>query len=294
MIYLIASIILTSYLTLSFKAVGLLKIPVFQAIVFNYITCVITGSIVNGSFPKSSASANEPWFTWAGIMGTMFIVLFNLIGITTQKLGVAVASVANKLSLVIPFVFSLYLYNESSTILKIIGIIMALVAVVFTCLPAKKHENASHKNLSKALTILLPAILFLGSGLLDTLVKYVEQTYLNETNSNAYLITSFGTAATIGSILLIIMIILKKQTFDPRSMLAGIAIGIPNYFSILTLVHVLKQSPGESSTIIPVVNMGIVLFSSVMAWIIFKERLSVINWLGIILSIAAISLIAFG
>ena len=40
--------------------------------------------------------------------------------------------------------------------------------------------------------------------------------------------------------------------------------------------------------------MGIVLFSSVVAWVLFKERLSVINWLGIILSIVAIYFIAFG
>jgi drug/metabolite transporter (DMT)-like permease len=231
---------------------------------------------------------------WAGIMGTMFIVLFNLIALTTQKLGVAVASVANKLSLVIPFVFSLYLYNETSTLLKIIGIIIALVAVVLTCLPPAKNETAAHKKLSRSLIIILPTILFLGSGLLDTLVKYVEQTYLDDSNNNAYLIASFGTAAIIGSIVLLVMIITKKQIFNPKSIIAGIAIGVPNYFSIWSLVHVLKQNPGDSSTIIPVVNMGIVLFSSVAAWLIFKERLSVINWLGIILSVAAISLIAFG
>jgi len=40
--------------------------------------------------------------------------------------------------------------------------------------------------------------------------------------------------------------------------------------------------------------MGIVLFSTVAAWIFFRERLSKLNWLGIILSIAAIAFIAFG
>jgi uncharacterized membrane protein len=50
----------------------------------------------------------------------------------------------------------------------------------------------------------------------------------------------------------------------------------------------------ESSAIIPVNNMGIVLFSSIMAWLLFREKLSVINWLGIFLSLGAIALIAFG
>jgi drug/metabolite transporter (DMT)-like permease len=40
--------------------------------------------------------------------------------------------------------------------------------------------------------------------------------------------------------------------------------------------------------------MGIVLFSAVMAWLLFKERLSVINWLGILLAMGSIALIAYG
>jgi len=40
--------------------------------------------------------------------------------------------------------------------------------------------------------------------------------------------------------------------------------------------------------------MGIVLFSTVVAWIAFKEKLSLINWIGVILSLGAIALIAYG
>jgi len=294
LIYLLGSIVLTSYLTLSFKVIEKLDIPLFQAIVFNYLTCVVTGSVVNGSFPINQSAVQQPWFTWAGIMGCMFISIFNIVGFTTQKLGVAVASVANKLSLVIPFVFSLYLYNEEATWLKITGIIIALAAVVLTCLPDKKGESPSHKHLPSFLMILLPSVLFLGSGLLDALVKYVQQTYLNESNNNAYLITSFATATTIGLLLLLFFVVTGKQKFDSRSMVAGIIIGIPNYFSIWCLVKVLKQYEGNSSAIIPINNMGIVLFSSVVAWLLFKERLSAINWAGVILAIGAIALIAFG
>lgn len=249
---------------------------------------------MNGSFPVHQSAVQQPWFIWAGIMGCMFIMLFNLIGFTTQKLGVAVASVANKLSLVIPFAFSLYLYNEEATWLKVVGIIIALAAVVFTCLPATKNAGFANKHIPAFLLILLPAVLFLGSGLLDALVKYVQQTYLNESNDNAYLITSFATATTIGLLVLLILIVAGKQKFDNRSVIAGIVIGVPNYFSLWCLVKVLKAYEGNSSAIIPINNMGIVLFSTVMAWLLFKERLSLVNWTGVILALGAIALIAFG
>jgi drug/metabolite transporter (DMT)-like permease len=40
--------------------------------------------------------------------------------------------------------------------------------------------------------------------------------------------------------------------------------------------------------------MGIVLFSAVFAWLVFKEKLSAVNWAGIILALFAIALIAYG
>jgi hypothetical protein len=113
MLYLIGSIILTSYLTLAFKVCEKYSVSIFQAIIFNYITCVITGSVVNGSFPVNGETMQTPWFGWACIMGAMFITIFNIVGLTTQKIGIAVTSVANKLSLIIPVVLSVYLYNET-------------------------------------------------------------------------------------------------------------------------------------------------------------------------------------
>lgn len=293
MIYLIGSIILSSYLTLSFKVVERLGLNNFQVIVFNYITCVITGSFVNGHFPINTETVSQPWFTWACIMGATFIILFNIIGFTTQRLGVAVASVANKLSLVIPFIFSIILYNEKATALKIAGVVMALVSVLFTCWPSKQQQSTHSKKISLWIS-LVPAILFLGSGLLDTMIKYVEQGFINENNNNEYLITAFAAAGTIGLLVLISAFITGKQQFSSIALLMGIAIGIPNYFSIWCLMQVLKDYSSNSSAIIPINNMGIVLFSTLVAGWIFKERLSKLNWTGVLLAIAAIALIAYG
>jgi len=290
MLLLIGSIVLTSYLTLSFKITGRLNINTFQAIVFNYFSCVVTGSLFNGYFPVNSTNLQQPWFPWALLMGVMFITIFNVVGFTTQQLGVAVASVANKLSLVIPFIFSIYLYNEPVTLLKVLGIIMALMAVYLTVKPGGKI-NRRHSN---TWLLVLPILLFAGSGLLDTLIKYTEQRFLNDTNSNDFLITAFTSAGIIGILILLTGIIMRRIRFEYKAVLAGIAIGVPNYFSIWCLVMALKKYAGNSSSLIPINNMGIVLFSAVAAWALFREKLSLYNWAGILLSVAAIALIAFG
>lgn len=298
MLYLLGSILLTSYLTLAFKVCERYRISIFQAIIFNYITCVVTGSFVNGSFPVNSEVTGTPWFRWACVMGVLFVSIFNIVGITTQKIGVAVASVANKLSLIIPVVLSVYLYGERVSGWKAAGVGLALVAVVLTCYsntnkPATVNEGHP-RSLADRLIPLLPVVLFIGSGLLDALINHVQKNYVNEENKNAYLISGFLSAAVIGSSILLIQYIRGKQVFEWKNLLAGIIIGIPNYFSIWCLVRFLKNSPWQSSASIPMNNMGIVLFSAVAAWLLFRERLSKVNWAGIILSMIAIWLIAFG
>ncbi len=292
MLYLLGSILFSSWLTISFKIIARLKINTLQAIVFNYITCVVTGILFSETPVLGSASLQQSWLPWAILMGLIFISLFHVIAFTAQSLGVAIASVASKLSLVIPFVFSIYLYNEYPSWWQVVGIAVALAAVVLTCYPHRKQQVGSTTlNYS---VFFLPVLLFLGSGLLDTMIKYVEQTYLDNKNQNDYLVTAFGSAASTGIILLVIQYFQGRIPFQFRSVLAGICIGVPNYFSIWCLLNALKQYPGNSLIIIPVNNMGIVLFSSVVAALFFKEQLSLLNRIGIILALAAISMIAFG
>lgn len=290
MLYLAGSIVLTSWLTLCFKVVERFKLDNLQVIVSNYITCVITGSVINGSAPLTRSTVEAPWFPWALVMGTMFVALFNVVAITTQRFGVSVSSVAYKLSLVVPFLFSIYLYNEDNTTLKTIGVILALIAVALTCYKPATSTGVSHG----LLFWILPAVLFLGSGLLDTMIKYVEQRFLDGSNNNEYLISAFLMAAVSGIVMLLIVLVTKRRGLSWKAILMGISVGIPNYLSIWCLMKVLQQFSTNSSAIIPINNMGIVLFSSIVAFLFFREKLSALNWSGIVLAVVAIALIAYG
>ena len=296
MIFLIGSILLSTYLTIAFKICDRFGINKFQAIVVNYFTCLVTGAIVNGSVPAYTQNIYQPWFKWALIMGTGFIISFNLIAFTVQKNGLAIAAVASKLSLIIPFTASIFLYNENAAPTKIAGIFLALLAVVLTLYPSKTFANKDKPN-NNSLSlqfIFLPLIVFFATGFLDTLVKYVEQSFLTAANSNEYLVTTFTVAFTAGFILLLCLVAAGKIKLQLRAVLAGLLIGIPNFFSIWCLMKVLKIYKGNSSVIFPVNNMGIVLLSALLAWIVFKEHLYRLNWIGIVLSILAILMIAFG
>ena len=142
MIYLLLSILFSTGLFVIFKYFGIYKVDILKAIFVNYIVALLLGfTLAERSFSIAEMAK------------------------TAQINGVSVASVAGKMSVVIPVFFGVFLYNESVTFLKILGIIIALIAVY---LASVKEEKSTRKNAS----LLFPILLFLGSGVIDTTVLY--------------------------------------------------------------------------------------------------------------------------
>lgn len=293
MTFLILSILFNAYLGSIFAYFKKYNIDAFQAIVFNYITCVITGSFVLGHFPIKVATLSEPWFRWSVLMGILFISVFNLIAISSSKVGITITQTSNKLSLIIPVLFSYFMYHEPLSWLKIIGIVVALIAVVLTTKGETSKDSPTAKKLHWE--IILPIVLFLSSGIIDTMTKYVEQRFLKHPDtSNAYLIAGFLVAAIIGTLVLSLQYISGKRSFAFKNLIAGIVLGIPNYFSIYYLIKALQSKNLSSSATIPINNIGVLFLVSIVGIFVFKEKLSKANLVGLLFTIAAIILIFLG
>lgn len=287
MFYLIATILLNTLLSAILKILPRYNINALQSIVVNYWVCVITGSLFIGSFPIAATSVGQPWFPWSLLMGAGFIFVFNLLAYSTKMEGVTTATIANKLSLVIPVVASILLYNDYMSGSKIAGILLAFPAVYLT---SSVKENKSDRH-----QFFWPVLLFITSGLLDTLVKYVQHLALPTAAIQAiYTIHVFAVAGVIGTLLVLVMALLGKTKLEWKNLVAGILIGIPNYFSIYYLIRMLNSNFLQSSAAIPVNNIGILITSTLMAILIFKEKVTVPRIIGLVLAIGAILLISLG
>ncbi len=286
MIYLILSILSSSIIFVVFKLFKRFEINTLQAIIVNYFIACSVGYFGFVEDANISEIPSKPWFYGTLILGLLFIIVFNLAAITTQRSGLSVVSVATKMSVAIPVLFGILYFNESTGVLKVLGIILALVAVYLSSIKAKTGIAIKKKNL------IYPILVFIGSGLIDTLIKFIESGYVNKTDVALFSSTIFSVAGTIGVLVLIFQGITGKLKITGRNILGGIALGIPNFFSIYFLVMALRNNGFESSTIFTINNVAIVLVSTLLGIILFKEKLITKNWIGIILAIISILLVA--
>lgn len=286
MIYLLLSVLSSSVIFVIFKLYNRFGINTLQAIVFNYFFAFSAGIILDKGNLALTDIPGESWFLGTLILGFLFIAVFYLAALTTQRSGLSVVSVATKMSVAIPVLFGIFLYNESTGLIKVIGIVLALVAVYLTSIKKKEGITIRKRNL------VYPLLVFFGSGIIDTTLKFLETTYVAEADVALFSSTIFAIAGIIGTGILSVQSLRGKLQLSFKNLLGGIALGIPNFFSIYFLVLALRSQGVESSTVFTLNNVAIVMVSTFLGILLFKEKMLSKNWIGIGLAVLSIILIS--
>lgn len=286
MIYILLSILFSSGLFVIFKLFHIFKIDTLKAIVINYLVAFALGFALSEKKVELSEVLHQEWIYGAFVLGAMFVSVFFVMAKTAQVNGVSVASVAGKMSVVIPVTFGIFLYDEKATLLKLFGIAIAIIAVY---LASVKKET----SLKASSNLIYPILLFIGSGAIDTLLKYIEINFVAKSDVSIFSGTLFCIAAIFGIIILIMNYIKKKTSFGFKNVIAGVVLGVPNYFSIIFLIKALQVEGFESSALFTINNVGIVICSTLIGVLFFKEKLSTKNSIGILLAILGIVIVSF-
>ena len=252
MIYLMLTIFANVAIFLAFRSFSKFRINTFPAIITNYLVCVITGIIYVG--PQKvvhQVDLEQPWFLSTIFMGVVFVSTFYLMARTTQLRGVAAATVASKMSLAIPVIFSLFIFKIGTNSLDLwnyLGIIMAFIAII---LVSRKQGRNPSQPISLNFFI-LPFGVFLLGGVIDTSLNYINHKWLNEQLSAVFTILVFAFAFIIG----FSIILFRKIRVTRRDVVAGIVLGIPNYFSIYLQLKALSAFDNNGALLYPSLNIG--------------------------------------
>ena len=96
---------------------------------------------------------------------------------------------------------------------------------------------------------------------------------------------------SFGILHLLFKTIKDQQKIYGKSILAGIILGVPNYFSMFYLIKALQNKNLESATIFTLINIGVILLTTLFSILFFKEKLKHQNYIGILLAIIAVFLV---
>ncbi|WP_346863551.1 EamA family transporter [uncultured Draconibacterium sp.] len=279
MAYLILSILSSSMIYVVFRLAKNYNCQLSSLITYNYLAATVLGLLLFQPFTNNSANNITNWFPYGILLGILFIIMFYLIGNSAQKAGITVTTLANKLSLVFPVLFSLIYFNEQISTLKYIGLATAFLAVILTVY----KKDVKKTNL---LFIILPIIIFLGSGLVDSTVKYVQAVKITDEEVALYTIVVFFVASVCG--LFISLFSKSKTSFRTPTLLLGLLLGLANFGSLYFFMNALNKSKLDSSLVFALNNMSIVALSALLGRVLFNEKLNKINFAGIVLAIISL------
>ena len=296
MLFLALSILLSVLLLLNFRVFPRYEVNTFQAIVFNYPVCFLTGLVLLPAGQSFTIDFSQTW-TWLALgLGVGFIITFLLSGASTQRMGITATSLANNLSLVIPVCFSLFVFRTGGKVFDTLNYLGLMLAIVAVGLSTYRKESTTPDSASRRLgaNVLLPIGVFLFYGATNTMINYMNLHYIPSADKTIQVTLTMVIGAIVaGMVMLAIRLIQGKETFQAKSLLGAVTLGIPNFLSFYTLVLALSAFGGNGAFVYPLYNIGVILLAALLAALFFREQLSAANKIGLALAVLAIGLISW-
>ena len=286
MIYLILAIIFSTGVFVAMRLFERFKLDNHQALMWNYVFASITGFVVCERFDTVPQLVAEPWFGLSILTGFWFIFTYLLMTTSTQRSGVTVTSLSSKLSVVLPILAGVIMLGERLNFVATTGIVLALVALVLVV----GGRNPQKIRGNGWIVGLLPVFIFFGTGTGDILMKITEQQ--NTVGNLGFMIAFIYFVALVFGIIIVVWDIARgKSKWQWKSAAGGIMLGVINYFSTYSVYNAMRCF--DNVVLFPIYNIGVVSMTALVGWLLFKEKLTLKNYIGLVIAVIAVILITF-
>ena len=275
MLFLILAIICSSSLAIILKLGSVKKSNITLLINANYLIASVIALIfvlANDGFHFSLYAT-----LFAIVLGVLFAETFVIYSKGISLAGTALATVSARLSVVIPVLFSTILFGEKPTVNMFVGFGLTLTTLYFFYLSLKNQSTSSDSS-SKYFYLFL---LLIGIGTVDFSMKIFERVFSRiEKETFVFLIFFFAFIYTL------VKILVKKISFNKETYKIGLLLGLPNVFAIHFVLLALSQLP--AIVVFPIQNIGVIVVTAIIAYMIWKEKINLYGRIAIIIGIAAI------
>lgn len=271
--------VFVALLFLIFKSFEQRRVVLLSAIVINYFVALLCGLAI--SRPWAAGDLGPLW-TPSMIMSVLFITVFYLTGSSAQRAGIAATTVASKMSLVLTVAFSVVAFDEEQHLLGWIGIALAIVGVV---LSSWSNDGRGMHRAS-----VLPVLLFVGNAAIDIGLAWTQRMRTTPLTEAVLPTLVFGMAGVLG--LIGVFARAEQRAFqEPRTWVGGLLLGTVNYGSLYFVVKALAKSGWPSSSVFPLMNIGVIVFGTLGSMMLFRERPGPLQLAGMATAMLAMVLI---
>ncbi len=245
----------------------------------NYFTASVISLIllVSDTVPVYSTAA----FLFGVVLGLLFFIGFFVFAIAVSKAGASLSAVSSRLSVIIPAGLSIIIYNEIPSLLQLSGILLALITILLFYFSIRKFSSGSFNGADYLYLILL----LLAIGINDFSFK-IFQNWRPAAEKNFFIFVIFSFAFLYSFTYALI----KKIRLESRTIAVGLILGIPNVLSSYFMLDALNNLPAV--IVYPSINIGVIVLTTLAAFIIWKEKLNVYGWWAMGIGIIAIFLLS--
>ncbi|TGD59822.1 EamA family transporter [Flavobacterium humi] len=282
MVFVILSILCSVLVGVLLKTVKKNNLSFYQIITWNYVFALLLTYVAY----KPNLSVNFSHST--GYIVLWLCLLLPVVFVFQAKAirynGIVKTDIAQRLSLFISLIASYYIFEEKFNTFKTIGLLCAFTAILLTLY---KKDTTQSKNPNWYYLLLVLA----GFGIIDVLFKKTAS--VNEMPFTQLLFFIFCGAMIIASLISLYYLVTKKEQFGFGNILWGLGVGVFNFANISFYIKAHQALPANPSTVFASMNMGVILLGSAVGILVFKEKMTKLNYLGIACSILAILCIAY-
>jgi drug/metabolite transporter (DMT)-like permease len=248
-------------------------------IAFNYLTAALislTLVLMGGGLGASPFTLALGAATGALYTGGMFLNMT-----TMGRSGASIAASVSQLSVAVPVTASVLVYGESLGGLQLLGVAAAVTALPFLAYKGKGNANGS---VDRGLIPLMAAMLVV-QGFAQLSSKALVASGL-EAERNVFFLTVFTSATLLTTPLAYRA---RGQVALPSDAGLGVGVGAFNMLTNMSILLALRSVP--ASLFFPLNGSGGLMLTTFAAALLFRERISWVNALGVALTLAAVALI---
>jgi drug/metabolite transporter (DMT)-like permease len=257
-------------------------IDIVQAVATNYVVAALLAVLLLGARPQAAIEAKATYVPLV-LLGILLPAIFLALARSVRVAGIVRTDVAQRLSLFLSLVAAFAFLGDTLTDAKTLGIALAFAAVL--CVLWRADRGTTERGGWLALLAV-----FAGFGAIDICFKRVAQAGAPFASA---LLASFLIAMALCWIAVLVRAATRAAPLALRSLGFGVLLGVANFANILFYVRGHQALPKDPALVFASMNLGVVVLGTLVGALGFRERLAMVNWIGIALAIGAIGVMTY-